>query len=379
MPSNWLYVDTNFPTFTGEESPNEKIDTIQNYMYMLLEQLRYTLHNLDTSNMNQTALTQFQNYLTEPIYSRIEDDEGHINALILTAEGLSSRVSDAEGNISEIDQYARSITLAVTNGETSSVIELMAGGISIASREIKFSGVVTFEGLESGQTVIDGGWISTDNLNLTGCITWSDLTDNLQTQLQNMAPELPEYIQDTYIDSTEVRSPTIIGGDFYAVDRSARAHMDGTSFELYNEGNRNPSAIISSEPNLVQLILGAGNGTSLTDSRLYIQKSYSRSTGNIAGIVYVSADYGEIGITFEDDGTMGFLARRISGINALELTPVMPVPSTQGDPGAEGPTIEGETEKEEKPGVQLSDDGGRLKVELPSGKVWYLDDDGLHE
>ena len=40
MPSNWLYIDTNFPTFTGEASPNVKITTIQNYMYMLVEQLR---------------------------------------------------------------------------------------------------------------------------------------------------------------------------------------------------------------------------------------------------------------------------------------------------------------------------------------------------
>ena len=44
MPSNWLYIDSNFPTFTGEESLKEQVTTIQNYMYMLVEQLRYTLH-----------------------------------------------------------------------------------------------------------------------------------------------------------------------------------------------------------------------------------------------------------------------------------------------------------------------------------------------
>ena len=59
MPSNWLYIDTNFPTFTGKESPNDKISTIQNYLFMLVEQLRYTLHNLDTANMNLTALEQY--------------------------------------------------------------------------------------------------------------------------------------------------------------------------------------------------------------------------------------------------------------------------------------------------------------------------------
>ena len=42
MPSNWLYIDTNFPAFTGEESMEEKVTSIQDYMYLLVEQLRYT-------------------------------------------------------------------------------------------------------------------------------------------------------------------------------------------------------------------------------------------------------------------------------------------------------------------------------------------------
>ena len=35
MPSNWLYIDSNFPTFTGDENLKEQVTTIQNYMYML--------------------------------------------------------------------------------------------------------------------------------------------------------------------------------------------------------------------------------------------------------------------------------------------------------------------------------------------------------
>lgn len=78
MPSNWLYIDTNFPTFTGEESSEEKITTIQNYMFMLVEQLRYSLHNLDLSNMNKTAVERYETSITEPIYARIEDGEENI-------------------------------------------------------------------------------------------------------------------------------------------------------------------------------------------------------------------------------------------------------------------------------------------------------------
>ena len=37
MPSNWLYIDTNFPAFTGEESMEEKVTSIQDYMYLLVD------------------------------------------------------------------------------------------------------------------------------------------------------------------------------------------------------------------------------------------------------------------------------------------------------------------------------------------------------
>ena len=85
MPSNWLYIDSNFPTFTGEESLKEQVTTIQNYMCMLVEQLRYTLHNLDLSNMNGAAVDEWENAITEPIYAYLEDDDQRITQLSITA------------------------------------------------------------------------------------------------------------------------------------------------------------------------------------------------------------------------------------------------------------------------------------------------------
>lgn len=121
MPSNWLYIDTNFPTFTGEESTDEKVTTIQNYLFMLVEQLRYSLHNLDTRNMNQTALSEFTRDLTEPIYGRIEDTEGNLTELAVTAKGIAARVSDAEGNISSLQMTATSLASQIqdANGNIS--------------------------------------------------------------------------------------------------------------------------------------------------------------------------------------------------------------------------------------------------------------------
>ena len=117
MPSNWLYIDTNFPTFTGEESSEEKITTIQNYMFMLVEQLRYSLHNLDLSNMNKTAVERYETSITEPIYARIEDSEENIADLALTAEGLGLRLSNAEGNITSLTATAEGLSIQISDAE----------------------------------------------------------------------------------------------------------------------------------------------------------------------------------------------------------------------------------------------------------------------
>lgn len=204
MPSNWLYIDSNFPTFTGEESLKEQVTTIQNYMYMLVEQLRYTLHNLDLSNMNEAAVDDWENAITEPIYAYLEDDDERITQLSITAAGLSARMSDAEGNIttlqatstglaaqitnaegdiaalqvtanglsstvanqagqiSSLQQTVNSFSLSVSNGESSSTIYLYAGGALIDSARVTFTGMVTFLDLEeSGATTINGDNITT--------------------------------------------------------------------------------------------------------------------------------------------------------------------------------------------------------------------------
>ena len=43
MPTQFAALDTGFPTFTGEESTEQKVDALHNYTYMLLEYLRYVL------------------------------------------------------------------------------------------------------------------------------------------------------------------------------------------------------------------------------------------------------------------------------------------------------------------------------------------------
>lgn len=107
MPSNLLAVDTGFPQLTEEQSAEEKFSVITNYLYMLMEQLRYSMANLGAGNFNDAELDAIGKTITAPIYIDLENAAGAIHELRITADQLTSRMEDAEGNISSIEQYAR--------------------------------------------------------------------------------------------------------------------------------------------------------------------------------------------------------------------------------------------------------------------------------
>ena len=207
MPSNILTTDTSFPQLTEEQSTDEKFGVITNYLYMLLEQLRYSMANLGRENFNDAEFDSIANIITEPVYVQLEGVEGEVASLQLTAQSLTSRITDAEGNISTLQQTSNSLmarvqdaegnisslqltaqslttritnaegevsSLTVSNGEYSSTIRLLMNGIVMSSRTIQFTGMVTFADLEgSGTTVINGDNIQTGTISaidIYGCI-----------------------------------------------------------------------------------------------------------------------------------------------------------------------------------------------------------------
>ena len=131
MPSDFLAIDTNFPTFTAQTSADDKITSLYNYVYLLVEQLRYSLFNLDTRNFNKTALDG----ITEPIMAKIRGGEGRLSELYVTAQGLESRVQDAEGNISTLTQTANGLqsTVSGLDGDVS-VLSQTVDGLTVTDR-----------------------------------------------------------------------------------------------------------------------------------------------------------------------------------------------------------------------------------------------------
>lgn len=59
MPSNLMFADSSFPKIEEGEAPQESIRKIQNYLFMLLEQLRYTLQNLGGENFNDAEMEAY--------------------------------------------------------------------------------------------------------------------------------------------------------------------------------------------------------------------------------------------------------------------------------------------------------------------------------
>jgi hypothetical protein len=204
MPTNLLATDTMYPDLT-KGTTDEKIQQIGNYLYMLREQLRYTLGNLGENNFNETELENIGNIITEPIYlqiygtegnaviqftekglygriedaennvaqvsvntqalmSRMSNAEGNISTLAQTANFLSSRITSLNGSVSSLTQTVNGFSLSVSNGSTSSTIKLMSGSTEISSQTISFSGTVTFSDLKNSSTVISGSCITTGTI-----------------------------------------------------------------------------------------------------------------------------------------------------------------------------------------------------------------------
>lgn len=249
MPGNLLNADISFPDLTKGQSTDEKFRLVTNYLYMLLEQLRYSFGNIGVENFNESELDSLVNLITEPIYVQLSDEAGNIASLTATAEQLISRMTDAEGNISTLQQTSTSLmsqvtdlegnvstlqqtsqslssritnaegdissltqtvngfTLSVTNGTESSVIRLMSGSAQISSATIQMTGLVTFTDLSgNGTTVINGnnittGTIDADRINMTGAITWSDLSYGVQSDI-NGAYTAAQNAQDAAEDAS---------------------------------------------------------------------------------------------------------------------------------------------------------------------------------
>ena len=169
------------------------------------------------------------------ITSTVQGLDGRVTTMEQTASGLTTSVQELNGQVSTIQQTASGLTTTVQG---------ITGEINTIKQTIQ--GVVYESSLADGTTVINGGCIRTgmidaQYLNLSGAITFDDLTAELQALVSDTGPDLPNYIRSTYIASTEIRSPTITGNEIRAlgsfqVGTGSADNFTGTGYMGYAEG-----------------------------------------------------------------------------------------------------------------------------------------------
>lgn len=96
MPSNWLSIDSNFPSFTGEESPEQQIRALHNYLFQLREGLQYSLQNLTADNFNTAALQNMTDAQKNEVTLQLEKVYAMLNQMAAQIDNLSGRVSGTE-------------------------------------------------------------------------------------------------------------------------------------------------------------------------------------------------------------------------------------------------------------------------------------------
>lgn len=275
MASNWLYIDTNFPTFTGEESTEEKVTTIQNYMFMLVEQLRYTLHNLDLSNMNETAVNEFKDVLTDPIYASIADTNGNLAQLAVTATEIATRVSNAEGDISTLQQTAAGISATVTN-QAGQIAQLQITAQGLTSRVSTAEGNIST--LQQTATSISatvsnqGGQIAALQVTANGIATRvSNAEGNIST-LQQTASSMSSTIstQAGQISSLQQTANSI----------SSTVSNQGTAISSLQQTANSLSSTVSAQGGKISTLQQTANSLSTTVSSQGTAISSLQQTAN---------------------------------------------------------------------------------------------------
>ena len=141
MPTTFQLVETTFPNGEGKNT-QEQIEGIYDYLFVLLEQLRYTLFNLDDSNVNPNAMSDFIKNIREPIYAKIEDTNKNVNELSITAEGLSAEIANAKGDITQLGARADGLAARISSAE-GSITQLGATADGLSARISSNEGSIT--------------------------------------------------------------------------------------------------------------------------------------------------------------------------------------------------------------------------------------------
>ena len=131
----------------------DKISTMQNYMFMLVEQLRYSLHHLDSSNVTDIDMDKTRIYSggitlqtiikDNEKFSAIEQTVEKIHAAVYGEDGESDIVIGAGGIAAQVKDLQSDMTTAVRlDSDGLYVIDEKGKTVYLGGGDIIFDGVL---------------------------------------------------------------------------------------------------------------------------------------------------------------------------------------------------------------------------------------------
>lgn len=162
MPNAWSMIDTSFPTFTGKESYREQVSALQDYLYLVVEELKYQLANLNAQNWNKTALEKIQAETVEPTNEEITQIKGQITTITNRLTALSASLSQLTERMDSAEEDLPKLWegLELLAGDVDALTEIIqpdgSGGATIgaAGKDIKLVGNVYINGVLYEQGVV---------------------------------------------------------------------------------------------------------------------------------------------------------------------------------------------------------------------------------
>ena len=274
-------------TKTSEEIRLEVSNELENLSSSIDVKLGSIITTVQGLNGKISTLEQTD----EAIRGEITDQVNGLSSSIdIKLDGITSTVQGLDSTVSSIEQKVDSIKIGVTTKDGVSTIELTGTGITASSAKIDLSGFVTFTGLSGGTTTIDGaciktGTIDAERLNLTGAITWGDLSSSVKNNIDE-AYDMASAAKSTAKDVDDTVSGWVYGNTTY---------IDG---EMLMTGTVTASSLQGGE-----VILLGSNGREAASFTLTGASSYSgRKLVVDSGAIEISAEYGDVFIS-GGDGT----------------------------------------------------------------------------
>ncbi len=289
MPDRMHILDTGCPAFTGEESTEEKVTAIQNYLYMLMEELRYLLRHLDAENFTDAGLGELAEGMTRAAQ---QDGENPLNEFVFhtLSENL---INNDELELDRLSTSRRIRKYLLRDTTDDNYVSLSGQG----------------EQLITGTIVSSTGLLTEDELPLlteSGYRITEEVGNAATTQATNRFGALL-YWQREPVGHTQDGYPTDADG------QPVYAATNPTNWPVlvykYTELVKSEYAFDMVGQNYIpQVVLGAGDENG--NSKGYIYKDemgfYLR---------YKSSEAKNVDIRFSDDGFVDAMHRRLSYID----------------------------------------------------------------